>query len=73
MCIRDRAHTVAAAVVVGLCLLVPPSELIPFAAIVPMAAIALLGLALTVRDGVVMLLGFLCAAAALYALWGWVI
>ncbi|WP_299562336.1 exopolysaccharide biosynthesis protein [uncultured Sulfitobacter sp.] len=71
--VSGPAHTVAAAVVVGLCLLVPPSELIPFAAIVPMAAIALLGLALTVRDGVVMLLGLLCAAAALYALWGWVI
>ena len=55
---------VAAAIVCGLCLTVPPLELIPFASTLPMGAILILGLALLFRDGLVMLAGLLAAAAA---------
>ena len=56
---------VAAAVVILLCLTVPPLEFIPFASSAPMLAIAAIGLALIVRDGAVMLLAMTLAAAAL--------
>ncbi|MDG5747783.1 exopolysaccharide biosynthesis protein [Qipengyuania sp. XHP0207] len=56
---------VAAAVVILLCLTVPPLEFLPFASSGPMLAIASIGLALTVRDGVVMLVAMLLAVAAL--------
>ena len=64
---------VAAGVIMALCLLVPPSEVLPFAAFLPMGAIALLALALTLRDGVVMLLGLILSAVALYLVWSWAI
>ena len=54
----------AAAVVVALCLTVPPLELLPFASTLPMAAILILGLALLFHDGLVMALGLLVSAAA---------
>lgn len=53
---------VAAVLIIFLCLSVPPLELLPFATTVPMAAIASFGLALTLRDGLLMLLGFLISA-----------
>lgn len=65
--------SVAGGVVMGLCLLVPPSEMLPFAAILPMGAVALIGLALTLRNGVVMLIGLIGSAAALYGVWRLVI
>ena len=38
-----------------LCCTVPPLEFLPFASSIPMLAIAVLGLALTVRDGALVL------------------
>ncbi|MGK7651284.1 exopolysaccharide biosynthesis protein [Roseovarius sp. B08] len=61
------AQIAAACVVVGLCLMIPPLEVVPFAALIPFAAIALLGLAITVRDGVLMVVAFAASAGALYA------
>ena len=68
---RLRALTVgpirqlAAVVVIALCLTVPALELIPFASSVPMLAIAVIGFALMVEDGVLMLVGLGMAVAAL--------
>lgn len=56
------AARLAAVLILLLCLAVPPLELVPFAASAPMAVIAMLGLALTLRDGVLMALGVLLAA-----------
>ncbi|WP_260482817.1 exopolysaccharide biosynthesis protein [Sphingomicrobium flavum] len=58
------AMRVAALLVIGLSLAVPPLEFLPFAAAAPMAAIAAFGLALLVRDGALMLAAMLMAAAA---------
>ncbi|WP_375261097.1 exopolysaccharide biosynthesis protein [Palleronia sp.] len=49
--------------------LMPPLELVPFAGIIPFAAIALLGVALTMRDGLLMLVAFVSSAAALWGMW----
>jgi len=59
------AKIFAALCVIALCLLVPPLEIIPFAAALPMLAIALIGLAFTARDGILMLVGLCLAAVAL--------
>ena len=62
-----------AACIVILCLLlaVPPLELVPFATSGPMLVIAVFGLGLLYRDGLLMLLGFAGAAVALGGgLWG---
>ena len=56
---------VAAVVVILLCCTVPPLEFLPFASSAPMLAIAAIGLALTVRDGVMMLVALLLASAAI--------
>jgi hypothetical protein len=56
---------IAAVVVIVLCCTVPPLEFIPFASSAPMLAIASFGLALTVRDGVLMLIALTLATAAL--------
>jgi hypothetical protein len=61
----DTATRIAGGIVVLLCLVVPPLELVPLAAILPFAAIALFGLALTLRDGLLMAIGFVLAAAGL--------
>lgn len=55
----------AALAVIALCIMVPPLELLPFAAVIPMLAIAIIGLAVMVRDGVLMLVGLGAAVAAL--------
>lgn len=63
----------AGVVVILLCLTVPPLELLPFASTAPMAAIAAFGLAMMVRDGVLMLAAFALsgvAAAVGAGLWG---
>lgn len=61
---------IAAAACIGLALMVPPLELLPFAAGAPMAAIALFGIALTVRDGLLMALAMSgTVAVAAFALW----
>ncbi|MBX7484003.1 exopolysaccharide biosynthesis protein [Qipengyuania qiaonensis] len=44
-----------ALIVIALCCTVPPLEFLPFASSIPMLAIAVLGMALTVRDGALVL------------------
>ena len=56
---------IAAVAILMLCATVPPLEVLPFASSAPMLAIAAIGLALIVRDGLVMLLALLLALAAL--------
>lgn len=46
---------IAAILIIGLCATVPPLELVPFASSGPMLAVAAFGLALMVRDGLLML------------------
>lgn len=64
---------IVAALIVVLCALVPLSEVIPFAALLPMSAIGALGLALTLKDGVVMALGLLASALAVWGVYTWVL
>lgn len=64
---QGLAVRIAALVVLILCCLVPPLEFIPFASSIPMLPIAAIGLALTVRDGAVMVAGFALAAVAVGA------
>jgi hypothetical protein len=45
-------------------------ELLPFATTVPMAAIASFGLAMTLRDGLLMALGFLISAVTVVVGYG---
>lgn len=62
--LTSRPFVQAAAVVcILLCLTVPPLELFPFASSGPMGAIALLGLALLVRDGALMVAALAVALA----------
>ena len=56
---------IAAVVILLLCATVPPLEVLPFASSAPMLAIAAIGLALTVRDGVIMLAALALAIAAI--------
>ncbi len=58
------ATRIAAHAVLLLCLTVPPLELVPFASSAPMAAIVMFGLAMTLRDGLVMALGYLFSVVA---------
>jgi hypothetical protein len=46
-----------------------PLELVPFAVALPGAAIALIGVALIARDGLLMLLAYVLSAAAFIVLW----
>jgi len=54
----------AGVVVIALCCAVPPLELLPFASTLPMLAIIMIGLALTVRDGALLLSALLFAGLA---------
>jgi len=54
----------AGAAIILLCLTVPPLELLPFASTAPMLAILAFGVALLVRDGVLMLVACALALAA---------
>ncbi len=63
------AERAAAALCVVFACLLPPLEVVPFAALLPFAAIALLGLALTLRDGILMLIAFGVSGAALWGVW----
>lgn len=62
---RSAFARVAAVLSIGLALTVPALEIFPFASSVPMVAIALFGVALTVRDGALMIGGALAAVAGL--------
>jgi hypothetical protein len=57
---------IAALACIALAMLVPPLELFPFASSAPMGAIALIGLALLVRDGALMVLASLLAGGAVW-------
>lgn len=59
------ARRVVAGLIVVLCLALPVLELVPFAAAAPFLAIAILSLAMMVRDGLVLLIGSAVAAVAL--------
>ncbi|OBX18740.1 hypothetical protein A9995_09170 [Erythrobacter sp. QSSC1-22B] len=59
-----QMQKIAAAVVVLLCCTVPPLELLPFASSGPMLAIAAFGLAILVRDGLLMLVALALSALA---------
>ena len=56
---------VVALLCIFLCMTVPPLELLPFASSIPMGAIALMGLGLMARDGLVILLAGLGALVGL--------
>lgn len=58
---------VVAGLIIVLCCAVPPFELIPFAAAIPFFSIAILSLAMIVRDGLVMLIGALVSLSAMAA------
>lgn len=61
---KGTAFKLVAAVIIALCCTVPPLEFLPFASTIPMLAIAVLGLALTVRDGALLLGSLLFAGLA---------
>lgn len=61
---QGTAIRLVAAVIIALCCTVPPLEFLPFASTIPMLAIAVLGLALTVRDGALLLGSLLFAGLA---------
>ena len=56
---------VAAGVILVLCLSVPPLEFFPFASSVPMIAVACIGLALLVRDGLLLLVAMIAGGGAM--------
>lgn len=62
---------VAAVAIIALCTTVPPLELLPFASTLPMVAILLFGLALLVRDGLLMAIACVLSIAALGGGLGW--
>lgn len=55
---------IAALLIIGLCATVPPLELVPFASSGPLLAVAAFGLALMVRDGLLMLIATALSLAA---------
>ena len=55
---RGFAQRVAAAIILILCAAVPPLEFLPWAAAGPMLAIAVISLAIMVRDGLAMLMAW---------------
>ena len=57
---------VAAFFIILLCATVPPLEVVPFASSLPMIAVAVFGLAILVRDGLLMLAGFAMSAGSVY-------
>ncbi|MBT8425597.1 MAG: exopolysaccharide biosynthesis protein [Silicimonas sp.] len=56
----------AAGIVVALSLTVPPLELLPGAALAPLGAIAIYGLALSMKDGILMLVAFTATAGVIW-------
>ena len=56
---------IAAFVILLLCLSVPPLEFLPFASSVPMIAVACIGLALLVRDGLLLLVAMVLGGGSM--------
>ncbi|GGD61249.1 exopolysaccharide biosynthesis protein [Aurantiacibacter arachoides] len=67
---RAPFSQIAAAIIIVLCLMVPFLEVLPFASSAPMLAIASFGLAVLVRDGVLMAAALTASLAAM-GLMGW--
>lgn len=65
------ALQVAGGIIILLCLLVPPLEVLPWASAGPMLAISVICLAILVRDGLAMLVAYLVAAGAIGGLGYW--
>lgn len=63
---RKPFDRLAAALCILLAMTVPPLEVVPFASTAPMGAIALFGLALLVKDGLLVLTGTAASLASLY-------
>lgn len=59
----------AALIAILACLTVPALEFIPFASTIPMAVVIALGLAITVKDGLLMMLAYAGTIAGIYGLW----
>ncbi|MEE4153155.1 MAG: exopolysaccharide biosynthesis protein [Erythrobacter sp.] len=68
---RGTSRRVAGGIILVLCICLPVLELVPFAAAGPFLAIAILSLALMVRDGLVLLIGGVLALGALGYGIGW--
>lgn len=62
---QDPMPRIAAVIVMALCVAIVPLELVPLAALLPFSAIAAFGLALTVRDGALMLLALSISCVSL--------
>lgn len=62
---------IAAVAIIALCTTVPPLELLPFASTLPMVAILSFGLALLVRDGLLMVIACILSIAAIGGGLGW--
>lgn len=62
---QGPALRVAAGIIIVLCVLVAPLEVLPWASAAPMLAIAVISLAIMVRDGLAMLLAWAVAGVAL--------
>lgn len=63
--VRPSMQKAAAAMVILLCLSVPPLEIVPFASTAPMATIAMFGLGMLVGDGRLMALAWALSLLAL--------
>lgn len=74
--LKYLANGIAARLVALVCLLLagllPFTEVIPFSDIIPGSALGLLGLGLTARDGVVIILGLIVAVAAVGFIGYWI-
>ncbi|AWW72891.1 hypothetical protein CD351_00450 [Erythrobacter sp. KY5] len=68
---QGPAIRVAAAIIILLCFLVPPLEVLPWASAGPMLAISIICLALMVRDGLAMLIAWMLAFGAVGGLATW--
>jgi hypothetical protein len=65
---HSPAQRFVALAIIGLCLIVPPLELVPFASTIPMGTIAIFGLGLMFQDGRLILLGWIATVAAVIGL-----
>lgn len=61
--VSPLAGRLIAALAVALALSMPPLELVPFAAALPALAIALMGLGMTAKDGLLLLIGLIVVGA----------
>lgn len=68
---RGPAPRLIAALCLALGLLFIPLDLVPFAAAIPASAIAMLALGLSVRDGLLILLGLVMAISGVTGLYFW--